>query len=137
MGTLAEAKQSKTIPTYRRGLKLKGSATKWISSKSWRKQQPAALLGGQHLTHYGYLPFLLIKSTTMSSRQEFTFVSKQLSKVRKYEKNPQKATEKILSTLDWIMGKKSFGKERFRNVTELVRGKSVCTCSSYAVVFEM
>ena len=98
--TLAEAKESRPYPTYRRG-----------------KYSPNALLGGQHLPHYNYLPFLLTKALTITDGKNNKFVQNRFEKLKKFD-DPRDATRSILDELDSLM--KEVVDERFSKVDRLL-----------------
>ena len=98
--TLAEAKESRPYPTYRR-----------------RKYSSNALLGGEHLTHYNYLPFLLTKAVTITDGRNYEFVQNRFEKLKKCD-DPRDATRSILDKLDSLM--KEVAVEKFWKVENLL-----------------
>ena len=100
--TFKAANTASTYPSYRRGLKGGG-----------------ALLGGQHLTHYNYLPFLLTKAITITDGENFPTVRQKLKQISKFSREPQKAHDEILRLLDSFM--KSVSKSRFIGVDKLIK----------------
>ena len=104
--TLAEARRKIPYPSYRRGL-----------------QGSNALLGGQHLTHYNYLPFLLTKAFTITDGLPTqTKTMENLAKLKRIE-DPTDAYKNILSKLNSMM--KGVSASRFRKVEELIKKEPI------------
>ena len=88
-----------------------------LSSYRSGKYSSNALLGGENLTHYNYLPFLLTKAVTITDGRNYESVQNRFEKLKKFD-DPRDATRNILDELDSFM--KEFAVKRFWKVDRLL-----------------